>query len=298
MSRYANAGAFKQAVENRLRAASSTGTDFARRRQLLVFERFLARVVEIFGDRATLKGGLVIELRATRARTTKDIDLRLVGSATDLVDHLRRAAGLDLGDYMAFAVAVDPEHPDIANEGMVYEGKRYRVACELAGKPYGQPFGLDVAFADPIVSEPDVVVADDVLGFAGVSPPTLRLYPLETHIAEKLHAYTLPRKRPNSRVKDLPDIALLAGVREIAVERLGRAIEQTFASRETHTVPRMLPAPPPSWEAPYARMAQEDELRWPDLAALVAAVEAFLNPVLDGSATGTWSPSVGAWGAR
>jgi hypothetical protein len=27
--------------------------------------------------------------------------------------------------------------------------------------------------------------------FAGIAPPTLRLFPLETHIAEKPHAYTL-----------------------------------------------------------------------------------------------------------
>jgi len=33
-------------------------------------------------------------------------------------------------------------------------------------------------------------VAEDVLAFAGIAPPTLRLYPIETHIAEKLHAYT------------------------------------------------------------------------------------------------------------
>jgi hypothetical protein len=50
--------------------------------------------------------------------------------------------------------------------------------------------------------EADLLVADDVLGFAGISPPTLRVYPIETHIAEKLHAYTLPRKRPNSRITD------------------------------------------------------------------------------------------------
>ena len=49
-------------------------------------------------------------------------------------------------------------------------------------------------------------MAEDVLAFAGIAPPTLRLYPVETHIAEKLHAYTLPRPRPNSRVKDLPDL--------------------------------------------------------------------------------------------
>jgi hypothetical protein len=61
-----------------------------------------------------------------------------------------------------------------------------------------------------MLGQAEVVVAQDVLAFAGIAPPALRLYPIETHIAEKLHAYTMPRKRPNTRVKDLPDIALLA----------------------------------------------------------------------------------------
>ncbi len=197
---------------------------------------------------------------------------------------------------MVFTVAPDAEHPEITNEGMVYEGQRYRVTCALAGKPYGQTFGLDIAFADPVLGEPDVVVADDVLGFAGIAPPSLRLYPIETHIAEKLHAYTLPRKRPNSRVKDLPDIALLAGVREIEGTQLRRAVEQTFGSRKTHALPISLPAPPPAWVAPYARMVAEDDLRWADLATLASAVEAFLNPVLDGTAAPSWRPSTWQWG--
>ena len=197
---------------------------------------------------------------------------------------------------MVFTVAPDAEHPEITNEGMVYEGQRYRVNCALAGRPYGQPFGLDIAFADPIFGEPDIVVADDVLGFAGIAPPSLRLYPIETHLAEKLHAYTIPRKRPNSRVKDLPDIALLAGVRAIEPQRLRAAIEQTFDSRKTHPVPPSLPPPAVTWAAPYARMVEEDELRWVDLATLVRAVEAFLNPVLDGTASETWTPTTWRWG--
>lgn len=165
----------------------------------------------------------------------------------------------------------------------------------LAGKPYGQPFGLDIAFADPIFGEPDIAVADDVLGFAGIEPPTLRLYPLETHIAEKLHAYTLPRKRPNSRVKDLPDIALLAGVREIEAESLRRALELTFVSRKTHALPASFPPPPSAWQAPYARMVDEDALAWANLTTLARAVESFLNPVLAGTATRLWTPSAWRW---
>lgn len=295
MNRYANAAAFKQAVEARLRSSSSSGTDFARRRQLLVFDRFLARLTLEFGDTAMLKGGLVVELRVERARTTKDIDLRLVGPPEGLLEKLERVARIDVSDFMVFSVAPDAEHPELTNEGMVYEGKRYRVDCALAGKPYGQPFGLDIAFADPIFGEPDLVVADDILGFAGIAPPSLRLYPIETHIAEKLHAYTMPRKRPNSRVKDLPDIALLAGVRAIEAARLRGALEQTFTSRKVQALPVAFPPPQPAWAAPYARMVEEDELQWTDLDTLARAVDAFLGPVLDGSVSGTWSPSGWRW---
>jgi hypothetical protein len=42
-------------------------------------------------------------------------------------------------------------------------------------------------------------------------------------------------------------------------------------------------------------MVEEDDLRWENLATLVRAVEAFLNPVLDGTAS-TWTPSAWRWG--
>jgi len=91
---------------------------------------------------------------------------------------------------MSFIVEPDAEHPEIQNEGMQYDGLRFRAECRLAGKIYGQAFGVDVAFGDPMFGEPEVLSADDTLDFAGIAPPTLQLYPVETHVAEKLHAYT------------------------------------------------------------------------------------------------------------
>lgn len=290
---YTSPQAFKQALEQRLRTTSTTGADFARRRQLLVFDRFLARVVQIFGNAVLLKGGLVLELRLERARATKDVDLRLVGSPDAVLASLQQAGRRDLGDFMAFEVGRDPGQPTIQNDGMQYEGLRFRAECRLAGKLYGQPFGVDVAFGDPIVGEPEIITTDDVL-FAGISPPELRVYPIESHIAEKLHAYTMPRPRPNTRVKDLPDIALLASVRPLQAERLRVALSTTFEFRATHPLPAALPDPPSSWITPYSEMAKVSGLAWTTLEQLTAEVRAFINPILGGN-SGTWHPAAWTW---
>jgi hypothetical protein len=177
---------------------------------------------------------------------------------------------------------------------MQYEGLRFRAECRLAGKVYGQPFGVDVAFGDPIFGNPETVTAEDVLAFAGISPPTLRLYPIETHIAEKLHAYTIPRERPNTRVKDLPDMALLGTSHQLDAKQLRAALEKTFTFRATHPLPASLPVPPETWSKPYIEMARENELAWATLEELTIAVGAFLNPVLAGS-RGVWQPIAWSW---
>ena len=292
---YPSPEAFKQALDQRLRTSAKTGAEFARKRQLLVFDRFLARVFAVLGDTTMLKGGLVLELRLERARTTKDVDLRMVGSPDDILAKLQEAARRDLADFMTFEVGPDEEHPEIQNEGMQYDGLRFRAECKLAGKLYGQPFGVDIAFGDPILGEPEVVVAEDVLAFAGIAPPPLRLCPIETHIAEKLHAYTMPRRRPNSRVKDLPDIALLATAQAIDARRLRAALEQTFTFRKTHPLPAVLPDPLSAWATPYAAMAREDQLAWPTLDDVTSAAKAFLDPVLAGDLDATWDPDTWAW---
>jgi hypothetical protein len=291
---YATPAGFKAALEARLRS-SPPSTELRRRRQLLVFDRFLARVSQQFGDAAVLKGGLALELRLARARTTRDVDLRLLGSPGDVLARLQQAGRLNLGDYMTFEVRSHSHHLEIQNAGMKYDGLRFRAECRLAAKLYGEPFGVDVAFGDPILDEPDEIAADDVLGFAGIEPPKLRIYPVETHIAEKLHAYTMPRERPNSRVKDLPDLALLATTGTLASLRVCRAIEQTFEFRGTHPIPATLPAPPADWRRQYEALAQEDSLPWTTLADVAQVVTAFLAPLLAGGLTATWDPVSWSW---
>lgn len=218
-----------------------------------------------------------------------------MGSPDDVLDRLRAAAMRDLGDFLVFAIGPDDRHPDIQNDRMKYDGVRFRAECNLAGKLYGRPFSVDVTLGDPILGEPEVMVAEDALAFAGIAPPTLRVYPVETHIAEKLHAYTMPRARPNSRVKDLPDLSLIATAGYVEARWLRAAIDQTFAFRCTHAVRDHLTAPPATWEDPYAAMAKEDQLQWPTLDGAFAAARAFLAPVLAGLADGRWDPHDWSW---
>ncbi|GMU07351.1 nucleotidyl transferase AbiEii/AbiGii toxin family protein [Corallococcus caeni] len=293
---YASPAAFKQALEDHLRKeALKREHPLARQRELLVFSRFLARVEAKLGSAVTLKGGLVLELRVERARTTNDIDLRVQGDPGSMLIQLQDAARIDLGDFFVFDVRSNEEHSRIQNEGMRYEGLRFRVEGRLAQKVYSRPFDVDVAFGEPMLGTPDEVTAPDVLGFAGIAPPRLRLYPVETHLAEKLHAYTMPRWSPNSRVKDLPDIPLLASTGALDATRLRSAIHQTFTFRDTHPPPPLLPAPAPSWEAPYADMAQDNQLAWPTLDIVTDAAKRFLDPVLDASSITTWDPETWRW---
>lgn len=292
---YASPEAFKQALEQRLRTAAQAGPGLRRSRQLLVFERFLARISAVFGDAATLKGGLALELRIKRARATNDVDLRVVGSAEELLTKLQAAGRLDLSDFMTFEVLPDAEHPALMNDGLKYDGLRFRVEGKLAGKIYGEPFGTDVVLGEPIFGEPDLVTADDLLAFAGLAPPTLRVYPIETHIAEKLHAYTMPRARPNTRVKDLPDLALLATAQQISAQRLRSALEQTFPFRNTHSLPAQLPQPLTIWATPYAAMARENQLTWLTLLDVTEAARQFIDPVLAGGIDATWEPQHWCW---
>lgn len=287
--------AFKQALEQRLRnLAGGDGHELARVRQLVVFDRFLARLAVEFKDAVVVKGGLVLELRLARARTTKDIDLRLMGSSAETLTRLQRAGRLDLGDWLGFEVTEDEDSPTIKAEGMHYDGLRFRVEAQLGGKIFGKPFGLDVAFAEPLSGEPELLVGPDYLSFIDIPPTSVRVYPLETHIAEKLHAYTVPRQRPNSRVKDLPDMALLGTVRTLKAEIVRTAIERTFEHRATHDVPKDVPLPPADWAAAYELMAQDDELPWPTLAAVHQVVQRFLNPVLAG-ASAHWDVEQWLW---
>jgi hypothetical protein len=136
-------------------------------------------------------------------------------------------------------VAPDADSLKIVGDGVDYDGYRFRTKCKLAGKIYGARFGIDEAIGGAASGGVEEVTAEDLLGFAGIGPPRLRVLPIETHIAEKLHAYAL--ERPNTRVKDLPDLALLATIRPLDAANVRAAFEMTLPLAASSASPRASP---------------------------------------------------------
>jgi hypothetical protein len=74
--KYATAGAFRRALEERLKTTSiKEQTDLNRLRRQVSFDRLLARLFRDAGPPWFLKGGYALELRYKAARSTVDIDL-------------------------------------------------------------------------------------------------------------------------------------------------------------------------------------------------------------------------------
>lgn len=295
MRTYATPAAFKEALEARLRKqARAEQQDMNRLRTRLVMDRLAARIGEQLPTDVILKGGVVMELRLANARATKDLDIHLHGQPARTLHAIKSASRAVGDDFLSFHIEDHPRHPHIEAEGLHYEGFRFRVQALLAGKPYGGAFGLDAVFAEPFFGEPEALPGSDLLAFIGIPTPVHRVYPVLTHIAEKLHAYTQPRARPNSRVKDLPDLALLASADPYRSEAVLKAIEVTYQHRSTHERPQHLPTPPQAWTGPYQRMAKRDHLPWQSLDEVFVAAARFLNPVLDGQ-PGQWNPGSWSW---
>lgn len=89
---------------------------------------------------------------------------------------------------------------------------------------------VDIGFGDAVTPEAQPITYPILL--TDVPAPTLRAYPKATVVAEKLHAVTV-LGMTNTRMKDFFDLWLLLQDPTLDDAELKRAIEATFASRQT-----------------------------------------------------------------
>lgn len=276
---YATAMAFRRALEDRLKQiAKAEKFDFQRLMREVAFDRLLARLFAHEDAPWLLKGGYAMELRLKGARATKDLDPALrqtLGSSGGgkldqaILAALRAAAAAELNDFFMFEVGEPMQDLDAAPSG----GARYPVEALVDGRTYVK-FHIDIGAGDVVIAPAEVLIGRDWLGFAGIAAVKAPAIPREQQFAEKLHAYTLPRKVPNSRARDLVDMVLLVNAGKLDEKRTAQAIKGTFARRGTHPVPEKLAPPPMAWTNPFALLAEECGLST-DIGAAFAEVDGY-----------------------
>jgi predicted nucleotidyltransferase component of viral defense system len=285
---------FRQQLLERLKnEARRQGTETQRVQQRVAFERLLARLAA--SGEWLLKGGFALELRyGWRNRPTRDIDLRTEREPEQALARLREAVAgpapaddrfrFELGDAVAEL------------QGAPGGGLRVRVVARVAGVTFAS-FAVDLTSGDAVVAAPETLVGSDLLAFAGIAPVRFPVYPVTQHLAEKLHAYTLPRAQENTRTKDLLDMVTIAAMETIEGEALAEAAAATFAARGSHHLPATLPAPPAAWTASFRQLAAETAISpTADLRAGYELAARFWAPVLTGTALGRrWGPGAQAW---
>ena len=280
---YATAGAFRRALEERLKRASLTDQiDPNRLRRQVSFDRLLARLFREESAPWVLKGGYALELRFKAARATVDIDLtvqRIAASASGdqnqiVREMLQNAADISLGDWFEFVVG--PASMDLT--AAPYGGARFPVEARMDERTFAR-FHLDAGVGDVVMRPLETIVCRDWLGFAGIESSRVLMIAREQQFAEKIHAYTLPRNAANSRVKDLVDLVLLIGSGGLDKQRIREALRLTFERRGTHDLPANLLPPPEDWQVPFHALAEECGLPT-DVAEVFAGVQKFVEEVL------------------
>lgn len=260
--KYADATAFRRALEDRLKQKSKTeGLDLQRLLREVAFDRLLARLFIREPAPWVLKGGYALELRIKEARATKDIDLALrqaLGNESGLplnaaiFEELAKAAAHNLDDFFSFEIGEAMQ--DLP--GAPYGGARFPVESRLDDRTFVR-FHIDIGAGDVLLTPLELTKGHDWLEFAGIASPSFATICQEQHFAEKVHAYTLPRKGPNSRSRDLVDMLLLIGSGRMNRTKVQEALDATFKRRKSHPLPATLEPPPKEWAEPYARMARE-----------------------------------------
>jgi hypothetical protein len=168
--------------------------------------------------------------------------------------------------------------------------------ASVAGVPFEQ-LQVDVTTTAPELWELEPARRPGLLAEFGLGPIEVMLVPLERQVAEKLHAYTRRYNGESTRVRDLVDFVVICMFEKVNAKALREEITRTFTGRGTHPAPDRLPAPPADWTRSYTEAAQSIGVP-ATLSEGYYLAAAWLDPVLQGSARGTWNPKRQAWARR
>lgn len=245
-------------------------------------ERLLYRLsVSRHAPSFLLKGALLFSLWYDHPhRPTRDADLLAFGpnDIDALVATFREICNIASEDGIVFATAAIKGAEIRKSSG--YGGVRIDILATLDGARIA--LQVDIGFGDAVTLAPEEirypVLLDDL------PAPQLRAYPKHTVVAEKFHAICL-LGMTNTRMKDYFDLGILMQESTLDVDELRRAIEATFARRQT-ALPAEMPSglsdafvSDPTKQAQWKAFLRKNRLTPVDLGDLVARLRSRLQAV-------------------
>lgn len=214
-----------------LKLAQDLGRNFNTLALEFALERLVARLQSDskLSKALVFKGGFVMLKTYGSNRLTVDLDTALNGLAIEEVQmRVEKIINKDWNDGVWMG-AIESEKMDHQTE---YNGLRMTIRYSI-GEPKIETkrlgkLILDVGVSDAITPSSQKSTLQPILGG---DPISWCIYPVETIIAEKLHAL-ISHGSSNSRFKDVYDIVhLIPKCKDITV--LHKAISKTFEARDT-----------------------------------------------------------------
>lgn len=272
-------------------AAREAGVVPRRIHLVVAIDRLLVRLLQAAPGQWVVKGGYANQLRRpVDARFTEDLDLKIDAAIETAPELFASGFAVDLGDDFSYEVASSPAPLDGPPGG----GLRFVVVARLGGTELVR-FKVDVSAADVVVGDVESYLSDPVLERLGFRPSRFPVYPVNQHLAEKLHALTLPRAVENTRARDLVDLLWFVNHFTFRSDTLAIACIATFERRATHAWPPVIDVPPDSWSRPYQVWRAELDLAERNPAAAASTLRSFLEPVYLGVASLAWNPAAQEW---
>jgi hypothetical protein len=292
--RYATPASFRRALTDRLKlAAQGSRWTMPQLQRQVAYDRLLERLYLIDGD-WVVKGATALMARDLGTRGTIDIDLyREAGRELAAAD-LRRAAATDIGDWFRFEIGTGSP---VGNAGI-----RLPVNSVIGATTW-VAFHVDLIGSGlRMTGHPEDVPPLARGAIPEVAQHGYKAYPLVDHVADKVAA-TYERygqaRMPSTRYRDLVDLISIVTGSSVPAEAQRTALASEFERRllplpETFDVPdRAL------WEAGYNAEARRSALTvGRTLDEALPLIKRFIDPLLNGTASGLWDRALGQWQAR
>jgi Nucleotidyl transferase AbiEii toxin, Type IV TA system len=290
---YESPAAFRTALTTRLKTAAETSrwTLHELQRQM-AYDRLLERLY-LVDDGWIVKGAAALIARDIGVRATIDIDVYRDAEREVAEADLHQAAAMDIGDWFRFELGPPQVVADAAS------GVRLPITAYI-GASIWVKFHVDLVGSDiTMTGQPERVPPLARIVMPDVEQHGYRAYPLIDHIADKAAAMVElhgAMNVPSTRYKDLVDLVAIVSV--VSVEAVAQmAALDSEAERRGITLPAHFTVPDRDlWERGYAAEARRSLLPIAHtLDEALAVCSPFVDPLLDGSAAGTWGAKQHQW---